>query len=145
MKRYLRTINASAMKQGDLAMWVEEKATPVMEVLAQLYLFPDTEYENHWRGELYARWNQVKLLKNNKLPSSEFLYANTLEPNKQFASGVLQHMIDKEYTLVPREGYTVDAYLVICDIYFRWICDCFSRYRYISKEEIYQKLDEMGL
>ena len=145
MKIFRHSIYASAMKQGDLAMWVEEKATPVMEVLAQLYLFPNTEYENHWRGELYARWNQVKLLKNGKLANSKFLYDNTLGINKQYAKGVLQHMIDKEYTLEPISGYNVEEYLEICDIYFKWICDHFSTYRYVDKESIYQKLDEMGL
>lgn len=145
MKRYLRHINASAMRRDDLAMWIEDKATPVMEVLAQLYLFPNTEYENHWRGELYSLWNQVKLLKNNKLASSKFLYDNTLGVNKQYARGVVQHMIDKEYTLTPRSDFDMNTYLTICDTYFKWICEKFSTYRYVSKDEIYQKLDEMGL
>ena len=66
MKLLLKPIYSSAVNRKNLADWLEERTFPAMEVLAQLYLFPNTEYENHWRQELFSRFNSVKLLKGNK-------------------------------------------------------------------------------
>lgn len=145
MKLLLKPIYGSAMKRRDLADWVEDKTVPTMEVLAQLYLFPATEYENHWRQELYAAWNKVKLLKGNKLPDKDFLLNSTLEVNRHLASRVLQSMIGKEHELTPRKNYNVNDYMNICDEYFDWLCDNLSKNQIVIHREVYNKLDEMGL
>ena len=145
MKRLHRYIYGSAMRRRDLADWVEDRTFPVMDVLAQLYLFPNTEYENHWRGELYAAWNRVKLLKGSKLPSKEFLIQSTFGVNKHSASRILQSMVDKEYELKPRVGYNVETYLELCEDYFEWLCDILSKHQIVVRSEVYSKLDEMGL
>lgn len=145
MKRFLRPINAAAMRRSDLAAWAEDRTVPVMEALAQLYLFPNTEYENHWRQELYAAWNKVKLLKNNKLPSKEFLIKSTLDVNRRIVPRLLEYVIGKEYTLTPRDGYTEEEYLALCEAYFDWLCELLSTTQLVPRPLVDKKLDEMGL
>ena len=145
MKLLLRPIYGSAMKRKDLADWVDNKTDDVMEVLAQLYLFPNTEYENHWRGELVGAWDKVKRLKGNKLPSKEFLLQNTWERGKRNSENILYFMMDKEYQLTPREDYSLEEYIQVCEEYFNWICDYLSKEDRVYRGVIYKKLDEMGL
>ena len=47
-----RYIKAAAMKQKSLAAWIEERTSPTLLALAQLYLFPDNENKLHWRKEV---------------------------------------------------------------------------------------------
>ena len=145
MKRLLKPIYSSAVNRKNLADWLEERTFPAMEVLAQLYLFPNTEYENHWRQELFSRFNSVKLLKGNKLPTKKFLINSTIEADRKYASRIIQLMIDKEYLLTPKSGYNTKEYLELCDEYFDWLCTELSQKRTIFRHELYSKLDDMGL
>ena len=52
MKLYVK---GSAKRLSDIKDDIDEKTPELIEVLAQLYIFPDTEYENHWRKEV---WNK---------------------------------------------------------------------------------------
>lgn len=133
------------MKRKDLADLIEDAAEPIMEVLAQLYLFPNTEYENHWRKELYSHWYKVKLLKGNKKPEKEFMIQATLGVNRHLAPRILEAMKEKEYTLTPIDGYNLRDYLRICDVYFNWLCGELSEHQLVLPTEVYHQLDKMGL
>lgn len=52
-------IPAMTKSQRDLKAWVEDQTIPVMETLAQLYLFKETEYINHWWQEVWAKFYRI--------------------------------------------------------------------------------------
>ncbi len=146
MKRLIKDyIYCSAMKRSEFAARVEEHTWPVMRVLAQLYLFPNTEYENHWREELVAAFDSVPLLKGGKKASANLIFENTWGCNSDIAERVMKQMLRKESMLTPRKGYTVDAYSELCKIYFKWISEELSKYRIVDADDIYTELDRLGL
>lgn len=147
-----RVILAMSYNKHDVAGWIENHAYPTMKVLAQLYLFPDASTKNHWRGEAWAAFHSMRTLKRmrtlkpkHKLPSAEFIYANSWIPNSQFADTAIKMMLEKENTLVPRVNHSVSIYSELADKYFWWISQMLSTVPEVSKAEVYNKLEELGL
>lgn len=145
MKRYIK---ASAMKKSDLAGDIEEKTIPVMNALAQLYYFPNNENKNHWRQEVWANFHRISRLKRtNKLPSFDFIMLNTFECNKDQLKVVKRFVISKEskYEPDPDRLNNDSMFKDLVQDYFEWLASKFSQVVQISNDEIYQKLEELGL
>ena len=145
MKRYIKT---SAMKKVDLASSIEEKTIPTMNALAQLYYFPNSENQNHWRQEVWANFHRISRLKrSNKLPSFDFIMLNTFECNKDQLNVVKNFVISKEskYEPDPDRLNNDSMFRDLVQDYFEWLADRFSQVVQISNDEVYEKLEELGL
>ena len=59
-------ILAMTKSQKDLEAWIEDQTIPVMETLAQLYLFKGSQYTNHWRQEVWTKFYRIPKTKNKK-------------------------------------------------------------------------------
>lgn len=142
MKRYIR---AFAVSRSRLADDLDNHTSSVAHALAQLYLFPNSQYENHWRQEVWAGLHEVKKLKNNKYPSSKFIFENTWmlsSPHKHdFFIWAKYH----ESELSPIDNYSENEFNEIATCYFRWLAEKLSVQGFIPPVQVYQKLDELGL
>lgn len=143
MYRYIFGMSKS---RKDLESWIEDHTLPVMCALAQLYVFPNSQYENHWRQEVYANFNTMRRFRhNNKLPSSEFIFNSSWEINKDSVKSALKWAKSKETELTPRKDISVENLYSLMESYFIWISEALSQEPLISSEEVYAELDELGL
>ena len=145
MKIRKRPIYASAMRRGDLAMWIEDRIHPVMLALSQLYVFPNSEYRNHWITEVWANFHDVKLLKHGKLPSADFILRSGWLVNKPYAKKYIQIVIHKESSLVPRSDTSFDNLIQLMDNYFSWLADILSKDRLVDRYEVETELSKLGV
>lgn len=132
--------------KADLAASIESHTFPVMCAIAQLYLFPNTIYQNHWRQEVWSGLNTMDRLKgSNKLPSTEFIYKNSFEVNKNSVQDAIDWAIDHEQSLVPIDNIDVSHLTTVMDEYFQWLSEKLSYNRYLKSKDVYCKLDELNL
>lgn len=143
MKRLL--IYGFSKPRAELASKIDDQTRPLMETLICLYIFPDNENRNHWRGEVWSLLNKMDLLKGkNKLPSKQFILDNSWELNKKYLDDRIKYVIDKEDSYEPAEFGKVSLRCTL-EEYFDWLADKLSRQTYVSKQEVYSLLDELGL
>lgn len=148
MVRFLKehSLNEMAAGRKDVAADLEEHTMPTMTAICQVYLFPGTPYDNHWRNEVWEKLHSVKVFRGtHRLPSAEFIYKNTFDTDKQYIKQVVQYTIDKEYELKPRENIDYDFLEDIMDKYFQWLSDILSRDRVVGLQDVRLKLKELGL
>lgn len=143
MKRY---IYAMSWNRRDLAGWIEEHRKPVAHALAQLYLFPNSQYENHWRQEVWAGFNEMKRLRqNNQLPSAKFIYDNVWETIPDGANQAIRWAIRHETRLSPKRNYSVQEFNQIASEYFQWLASELCKNEDIFPEDTYEQLDKLNL
>ena len=140
-----RMIIGMSKSKADLGSWIEDHAWPVMVALAQLYVFPYGS-RVHWRKEVWEKFDKMHLFwHNNKLPSAEFILANSWDVNKLFVKDAVQYAIDKEEDYSPRDDINIQELTSIMESYFVWIADILSKHPALVKNEVLAKLDELGL
>lgn len=141
-----RCIYAMSWNRQDLAAWIEEHRVPVTQALTQLYLFPNSQYENHWRQEVWAGFHTMKRLKGtNKLPSATFIYDNIWGRIPERMNSLMKRVIYHEHDLQPRAQYSEVELETLISNYFIWISNELSKSDVLYAEEVYQKLDELEL
>ena len=143
MKKYIK---AFASNRSDIAADIESKAFPIMIALAQLYIFPKNRNRNHWQGEIWAFLHTISNLNgSNKTPSTDFILDNTIRCNIKYVSSAADAAIDKEEDEIPREHIDIDKLTDMMRDYFSWLANELHEYRYVTKNAVYAKLDELGL
>ena len=139
-------LNEMAAGRKDVAADLEEHTMPTMSAICQVYLFPGTQYDNHWRNEVWEKLHSVKVFRGtHKLPSAEFIYKNTFGTDKIYIKQVVQYTIDKEYELTPREDIDYDFLEDVTDKYFQWLAAVLSKDRVVGLQDVRLKLKELGL
>lgn len=142
MKRY---IIGQAKSLSDIGADLEARTPPVIQALIQLYLYPTAAKKAHWRTEVWANLHTVDLRKRtNKLPKREFILKNTILPNMKFIESFVASVIDKEYKFDPIP-VDYDELCGLIDNYFDWLATRLSQTRYLAANEVYTKLESIGL
>lgn len=145
VKRY---VTANAKKLSDIGDDLEGETLPLLEALAQLYLFPNTEYENHWREEVWSKISEVSRTKrSHKLPKSSYILNNTWNLYKTRVRAIMNRAVAHEHKLVPNvtRRKDVDTFYGICEEYMTWLALKLSTEGVIDPEDVYNKLDELKL
>lgn len=135
-----------AQRRKDVSDWIEDRTLPVIDALAQLYLFPNTEYVNHWKREVWGNLSRVKLLSGKKkLPSKKFILDSSWEIHKNRLDDCLEYAIGKEYLLTPRSDTSSSEFYQIVEKYFDWLAGELSARLQVFPKDVYSKLEELGL
>lgn len=145
MKIYVRS---NAKKLSDIGDYLEGVTLPLLGALAQLYLFPNTEYENHWREEVWNKLPDIPRTKgSHKLPKSSYILNNTWNLYKTGVRAIMNRAVAYEHELVPDKTRrrNVDEFYNVCNSYMEWIAAKLSSEGVIDPEDVYDKLDELGL
>lgn len=130
----------------DVAADLESTTREIVRHLAKLYLYPTSEYINHWKQEIYGFLHTVCKLKNTKkFPSQRFILDNTINENLDLIK-IWYEDVYEDYTLVNNmcpERFDTDEFysLVLC--YYDWMSDLLSTRGSITQFKIYTKLDEL--
>lgn len=141
-----RMILGMSKSRTDLSSWIEDHAWPVMVALSQLYAFP-TGPRVHWRKEVWEKFDRMHVFRhNNKLPDADFIFENSWGVNSRFVEDALQYAIDKESeTYEPRTDMNIDDLTRIMEDYFRWASLQLSNHPALKKNDVLDKLDDLGL
>lgn len=135
-----------AKRKRDLSDWIEDKTLSVIDALAQLYAFPNTQYVNHWRKEVWSNFNRVKRLSGRKkIPSKKFILDSSWEINKDYTDICLDSMIQKESELTPRSEIDYSEFYEKVESYFDWLAEILSKKMIVSPNEVYAELENLDL
>lgn len=141
-------VKANAKRLSDIGDDLEGLTLPLLEALAQLYLFPNSEYENHWRTEVWEKLSEVpKIKRSHKLPKKDYILKNTWYEYNDKIKTIMNRAIAHEHMLIPNSDRrkNVSEFYEICEEYMHWISDRLSTYGIIDPEDVYKKLDDLGL
>lgn len=141
-------VKANAKRLSDIGDDLEGLTLPLLEGLAQLYLFPGTEYENHWRTEVWEKLSEVpKIKRSHKLPKKDYILKNTWYEYNDKIKTIMNRAIAHEHDLDPDPARrrNVSEFYGICEDYMNWIADKLSRDGIVDPEDVYKKLDDLGL
>ena len=144
-----RYIKAQAEYRSDYANELENHSYPCAFAITQLYVFPKSEYENHWKREVWLQYNKGKKIRpKKKLPSSDFVFNNIWD--SEYDSNIkslINSVITKEYELIPdpERANNEKQLSRILREYFCWLSEQLSTHSLIDPNSVYMKLDELGL
>lgn len=136
-------ISAMATDKKSAMLQISNVSNVLLEHLIKIYLYPNTEYVDHWNHEIWNFFHSVPKLKgSNKLPNYKFIRA---------AVGQYEDMVDKfvdavqdEYSaLTPTRTDHVELEDMI-STYFDWISEELSINGVVSPSQVRSKLEEIG-
>ena len=145
MKRY---IFANAKYKDEIEDMIQDATPQIIEPLAQLYLFPDTEICRHWRQEVWNRIPTMPLLKGrNKLPSAKLIFKNSYELFQFDIDAIVQQALDHESDLIPDYERLANMYQFkkLVRTYFTWLSEYLSKHKVVNPTDVYNELDNLGL
>lgn len=149
MKRYIKNASEYVVAMGkgrkELGSWIEDHTTQVMIALAQLYVFPHGN-RVHWRKEVWEKFFEMKrFTSNNKLPDPEFIMKNSFRVHEKQIPNHVRFVKGKEEAYTPRKDIDLKQLHDIEEAYFSWLSDYLSREDFLPKEDVLNKLNELGL
>ena len=141
MKRY---VYAMATDKKSVVSQISSVSEPVIEHLIKLYLFKDSEYQNHWRKEIWSFLHSVPKLKNTKKNPQVDLIRRALATYEDSVLE-LRRVVEDEYSslFVSRSDNT-ELERLIC-AYLDWASEILSELGSITLSEVYSKLEELTL
>lgn len=141
MKVYISAMGAS---RSVIENQLVNASNPLTEHLIKLYLFPNSEYADHWRQEIYGFLSRVPKLKSrNKYPESDFIF-DCISVYLDQADELLQYVSEEYEALVPERSDANELEKILTD-YFNWLSDILSTEGRVHSSAVYSKLSELGL
>ena len=128
----------------DIAAKLEETTRQLVKHLIKLYLYPDYKDVQHWRQEVYSFLHSISKIKGrNKLPSSRFILANTIQSNLELIAVWYYNILDDYGTPSNSKCSETELTRKVSN-YYRWLADILSAQGEVSRKSIYNKLSELG-
>lgn len=138
-------IKAMSMNRGNLRAWIDDHTRQTIIALAQLYLFPHGN-RVHWRKEVWEKFHEMHRLKpSNKLPSSKFILDNSFNLYQPTLMRLIQYALDKEENYIPIRNIQESEFMLMVEDYFLWLANYLSQTDTLNKQDVLDKLDEIGL
>lgn len=145
MKRYIKS---AAMKRSDIGDEIQGRTLPLIEALAQLYLFPNSECINHWRKEVWNKFPDIPVLKrSNKTPKPEFILERGWYRYEPKLKAIMHRAEAHEYNQRPEPSRhdNVEEFKQAAESYMFWLAETLSFEEVIDPIDCYNKLEELGL
>lgn len=137
-------ISAMGTNKSVIENQLVNAAGPLTDHLIKLYLFPHSEYVNHWRQEVYGFLSRVPKLKGkNQYPESDFIFDCISVYLDQTEESM--HYIAEEYKSHVPERFNSTELESILESYLMWLSDILSESGRAHSSAIYSKLEELGL
>lgn len=119
-----------------------------IEHLVKLAIFDSPQNANHWREEVYTSCLQIfKLKEDKKFPNYKHIFNIIWEDHySDILDDIIDTVIKSESELKFKSNFMVneDAITPI-ESYIMWLAKQFSTKRKISKQDCFNKLEELGL
>lgn len=145
MRIYVR---GSAKRLSDIKDDIDERTPELIEALAQLYLFPNTEYVNHWRTEVWNKFPRMSRTKGRKkLPSKKDILQSSWGNYQNDTDVIMEWAIAHESQLTPDYSRLNDkkTFNRLVYEYLNWLSEKLSQRHVLSPTEVYSKLNDLGL
>lgn len=137
-------VTAMSVPQNIVMNKLIDISSSLTDHLIKLYLFPTSQYTNHWRQEIFSFVNSIPKLKSTKrYPSSDFIFEHLSSYLDQCAEGI-EFWINEYGSLVPERVDPIEAENLITE-YIKWLASKLSENGRVSASEIYAKLTELTL
>lgn len=143
-----RCILAMSKADRDIRSDLYSNSKPMMKHIIKLMLYPDTEYCQGWRTEIYKFVNDIEKRKaTNRYPDKEFImkcfrcYYDVLD---NYADQIKSDMQFDGCTIVPKHFTTVEIVKVVDD-YCQWLAAKLSTSGKVTNQEVHSYLAELGL
>lgn len=119
-------------------------SNPLTEHLIKLYLFPSSEYVNHWRQEVYGFLSRVPRLKSrNKYPESDFIF-DCISAYLDQTAELMQFVAEENESLVPERFDATELESALTN-YLNWLAETLSAEGRVHSTAVYNKLKELHL
>ena len=129
----------------ELKQWIEEQTFPTMCALAVCYLYNSIDDEKTYKiSDVYHAFNQMHLLRSNKLPTKRFIYKNSWCINQRFVDCAINYAINKLDKNKMRDRINLLDFQFLCMRYFDWLSEKLSQVKIISFCDVEIKLKELG-
>ena len=140
MFRYIR---AMAYDKQSIQNSLESVASSLTDHLIKVYLFPNSEYADHWKQEIWHILNRVpKMKQNNKFPDAKFIF-NCISGYADMAYNLMQLWMSEYDSINPERVDPEEAERWIVE-YFGWLSEKLSEQGSITSHEVYNELERIG-
>ena len=148
-------INEFAVSRQQLQDKLFNATYPIILHLIKLKLMPYNQSCNHWKQEIATFLNRIEYLKGGKkYPSSKQLFDwsyKTEQDSVQTISWMkgLVNDLEEEYNcdFGFKNTFDIEQFSIIidtlCTSYFTWLCVELSKNGYVSRSDIYNKLNNL--
>lgn len=145
MRRFVKVpVLGMSKDMKTLKKSLEGKSSGIITHMMRLYKYPENDSVNHWKSEIFNFIHSVPTLKD----KSKY-------PDKKWPQSVIWDSIDYndismwERGMIKKYGqgvklFTLDFY-DMCYSYIEWLSEMLSENGDVSRDEVYQKLEELGL
>ena len=141
MKVYIK---AMAVTTQDAKQQLISAGGEAIEHLIKLYAFPDTEYTNHWRQEVWSFLRKVPKLKSTKRYVDFALIRDCLSAYEDMIPELYSEIVNEYKSLTPAR-FDMEELQRIIGEYFDWIAQILSEKGLVCPEDVYAILDKLGL
>lgn len=129
---------------------ISYKTKEMIEHLIRLIIFDSPNNRNHWRGEVYGLLNDIPLMKHNKRPPDKNFIFQTIW---DYYGDRLDYLTESVLRQEPKEKLKenkkisdfADEIITKVKDYILWLSKQLSIKTELSKDEVYNKLEELGL
>lgn len=139
MKMYIRVMSSY---DKDIRRKIIDSSDKVIEHLVKLILYPDTEYVNGWKQEVYSFLHRIDKTKRNKrYPSYKFILealSTHLDTIHGYKMCVVDEMQECKVNPLPFSDYDVTN---MCKKYMDWLSHQLSDNGYVTQKEVYTWID----
>lgn len=143
-----RYILAMSQRDSKIRDSLTDLSVPMMEHIVKLMLYPDTDYCQGWRTEVYKFVNKVDKRKaTNKYPEYSFImncFKTHYDVLDNYADQVKSDMQFDGCTVVPKH-FTTPEIVKVVDDYCQWLATKLSTAGKVTNQEVHSYLAELGL
>lgn len=144
MKRYIR---AFSQRKKDIAADLDNHSLELVCHLINVYLFPDSVNQKHWRSEIYSFVPSIHKIKNkNRYPEPAFIYKNLISDradNMDHFSRLVELVRQKEYEEIERDYLDIGECITFVRTYINWLSIELSSYGIVMPNDVYKELDNL--
>lgn len=124
-----------------IGMRLSHKSEQVMDHLIKIFMFPNHESAEHWKGEIHGFLSRTDKLKHNKkFPSAKFIFQNTWEI---CGDTVLEAIPAFEYDYGSKTANSYSEIESAVRDYFIWMSKELSNTGRLTKLGIKQEIDSI--
>ena len=145
--KYNNTLREFAYDKKDFKKKLLSIYEPLVNHLEKIYYFRDyNESVNHWKKEVYTFLHSSSLLKNNKLPPKKLFVQHLWDDSKEvFEEHHKNNVKDLNYDYGKKfcEVEVDFNFILFYRDYVDWISDYLSKKSVVSRDEVFEKIDEL--
>ena len=126
----------------DVKNFLRNRTDSLFDHLIKIFLYSNLQECNPWKREVASVLSWVPKLKNRKkYPSVKLILDRTWFVYEDILDILIENIVEDMYETP--EPYDFDYIYNKMELYFYWLAENLSKYGRVSREDIFNKLDEL--